>query len=156
MTLSSDCFALEELKILKSFDGRLLTGVEYYLWANEPRPSDARCEFLMGLKMIFEGDHPLVLTSGENSLAIGVTNPGFMAQLAEKLQKVNQQPVIRRISAGQQPIWQGLIGKVMQGIHLSRHSVLEGYANDALLFDFDQRKLLVKLSDKEGLEAGIF
>lgn len=110
----------------------------------------------MGLKMIFEDDHPLLLTSGENSLAIVVTTPASMAQLAEKLQKVNHQPVIRRISAGQQPIWQELIGKVIRGIQLSRHSVLEGYANDVLLFDFEHRKVLLKLSDKEGLEVGIF
>ena len=61
--------------------------------------------------------------------------------------------LIQRISALAQPLWQGATGKILEAIRLSRNE--QGlYQNDAVLFDFGSKQILLQLSELEGLELG--
>jgi hypothetical protein len=152
--VSSDCFQQEEIEVLKSFDGQTLTYVAYYVWMHAAQSGEAGPGFLLCLELIFEDQNTLLLTSGENSLAIAVTTPAQFVQLAEKLRQINGKPVVQRIAALQQPLWQAAIGQPLKSILLSPHPDHAYYSNDALVFDFGFQRIYLHIGAKEGLELG--
>lgn len=141
-----DCFKQEEVEWLHSFEDQVLDRVQYYVWG-------ASAGFLFTLELIFESGEALLLSSGDDSEAICTINAEKLIKTAQKLQELHGEPVIQRIQANAQPLWQGALGKALQSVRLAKHD--NGlYRNDALVFDFSTRQILVQLSQKEGLELG--
>ena len=74
-----------------------------------------------------------------------------LAQIALQLEAVNGAAVINSMAASAQPIWQAAVGTVLKSIQLSRHE--NGlYRNDALLLEFETTRVVVALSEQEGLD----
>ncbi len=148
-----DCFRLEELEQLQSFENQILIEVNYYFWINQAEPTDAPYRFLFFLELIFADQRSLLLTSGEDSEAIRVSDAGELVRTAEALRALHGKIVIQRVVAADFPLWLGVQRKMLLTIRLSKNE--QGlYANDALLLDFDEQQILVRLSAREGLEVG--
>lgn len=146
----ADCFQLEELKILQSFDNQLLVDANYYLWLNHTGGSNAPLRFLYSLELVFESAGPLLLSSGEDSEAIRLIGVEDLLETARRLQHMHGKALIQRVSAGAQPMWRESVGKTLKGIRLSRNEA-GLFLNDALLLDFGERHILVRLHEREGL-----
>lgn len=147
-----DCFRLEDLKVFQSFESQMIADVNYYFWLNRAEGSDALpYRFLYFLELLFEDMEPLLLSAGEDSLAIRISNAQDLVQTARELQTLHGRVSMQRVNAGSFPLWQPVIGKVLEAIHLPRHE--NGlYANDALQLDFGERRIIVQLAQREGLE----
>lgn len=146
-----DCFRLEELEIFQSFESQLLADVNYCLWLNQADNGEIPYRFLYTLELVFDSNDSLLLSSGEDSEAIRVISAETLLETARQLQRLHGKISIQRVSAGAQPLWQSAIGKTLEGIRLSRNEA-GLYLNDALLLDFGTRRIMVRLSEKEGLE----
>ncbi len=147
-----DCFRIDELQALQSFEHHLLADVNYYLWLNRAGDSsEIVYRFLYFLELIFEDNGSLLLTSGEDSTAIRVSDAEMLLHTARELQNLHSQVSIQRLNAGAFPLWQPAIGKNLAAINLPRHE--NGlFANDALQLDFGSHQLIIQLSQNEGLE----
>ena len=148
---SPDCFRLEELEVFQSIEGQLLADVNYYLWLNQADDGAIPYRFLYALELVFDSNDSLLLSSGEDSEAIRVIAAETLLETARQLQQLHGKISIQRVSAGAQPLWLAAIGKMLEGIRLSRNDA-GLYLNDALLLDFGKRRIMVRLSEKEGLE----
>ena len=147
-----DCFRIGDLQALQSFENHLLADVNYYLWLNRAGDSnEVVFRFLYFLELVFEDAGSLLLTSGEDSTAIRVSDAETLLHTASGLQNLHGQVSIQRLNAGAFPLWQPAIGKNLAAINLPRHE--NGlYANDALQLDFGSHQLVIQLSRNEGLE----
>ncbi len=143
-----DCFKQSEVEAFQTFEQQMLETVNYYVWR-----ASAKSAFLYALELYFSNGETLLLSSGESSEAIEVISAESLVATAQKLKEIQGEAVVQRIVANVQPTWQGIVGATLQGVRLSRHE--SGlYHNDSLLFDFGEKKILLELSEKEGLELG--
>lgn len=150
-----DCFLLEEIQALQSFEKQSLDSVNYYIWHNQAESGTMPHRFLYALELIFGTGDSLLLSSGDDSEAIRLLTAENLVDTASRLQRMHGKPVIQRIQAGIQPVWREVIGKTLQHIRLSRNEA-GLFLNDAVLLDFDERRLLIRLSEREGLLAGAY
>lgn len=148
-----DCFRLEELEQLQSFENQVLGEVNYYFWMNQAELEATPYRFLFFLELLFDDGRSLLLTSGEDSEAIRVSDAQELVKTAEVLRTLHGKIVIQRVAAASFPLWLGIQGKTLAAVRLSKNEQ-ELYANDALLLDFSEQKILVRLSPREGLEVG--
>ncbi|MBK8429013.1 MAG: hypothetical protein IPL27_25035 [Lewinellaceae bacterium] len=147
-----DCFRMEELEIFQSFENQTLVDVNYYLWLNQAETEDGiPLRFLYALELLFESNESLMLSSGEDSAAIRLIHAESLVNTARQLQELHGKVLIQRVSAVAQPLWEGVAWKVLEAIHLSRNEA-GLYHNDAVLLDFGSKRILVRLSEREGLE----
>jgi hypothetical protein len=150
-----DCFRMEEIQVLQSFEKQILDNVQYYIWHNQPEAGAMPHRFLYALELVFDSGESLLLSSGDDSEAIRLITAENLVDTAGRLQRLHGKAVIQRIAAGVQPVWRDVVGKVLQHIRLARNE--SGlYLNDALLLDFNDHRILVRLSDREGLLAGAY
>jgi hypothetical protein len=151
VTIPADCFTLAELETFQSFAGQILTDVNYYVWLNHADQGNVPLRFLYFLELTFETNEALLITSGEDSSAIKVSDAGTLVKTAETLRSLHGQVVIQRVSAGNLDTWKPAIGQALASVNLTRNE--EGlYYNDALQFDFNVRRVEIYLSKHEGLE----
>lgn len=150
-----DCFSLEEIQLLQSFEQQSLDNVQYYIWHNQAEAGTMPHRFLYALELIFDSGEPLLLSSGDDSEAIRMLTAENLVETAGRLQRLHGKPVIQRFSAGVQPMWRDVTGKTLQHIRLSRNEA-GLYLNDAVLLDFGDHRMLVRLSEREGLLAGAY
>ncbi len=129
--------------------------VNYYLWLNQPGEGSAPRRFLYTLELVFENAGALLLSSGEDSEAICLIGAEELVETARRLQQLHGKALIQRVPAGVQPLWRESVGKVLTSIRLSRNDA-GLFLNDALLLDFGERRILVRLGEREGLLAGEF
>ncbi len=148
-------FRLEEIQTLLSFEKQQLAEVNYYVWHDQAEAGAQPHRFLYALELVFESGPSLLLSSGDDSEAIHVLSPEDLVDTAKKLQQIHGKAVIQRTPAGRQPQWRTVIGKPLENIRLSRNEA-GLYLNDAVLFDFGEHRVLVKLNEREGLLAGAF
>ncbi|MFN0216443.1 MAG: hypothetical protein ACKVT2_19460 [Saprospiraceae bacterium] len=146
---SPDCFQQWELELFQTFENTILNTVNYYLWRTNKKSS-----FLFALELFFENGKTLLLSSGEDSEQIQVITPESLTRTAKKLQLIHDEALIQRIAANIQPLWRDLIGTALQGIRLSIHAETGLYRNDAMLLEFDGTRILLELSEKDGLLLG--
>lgn len=124
----------------------MLETVTYYLWLSKTAPA-----FLFTLELFFKNGESLLLSSGQDSEAISLVSEASLMETARNLQEIHGEPLLQRMKADAQAIWQGAVGNILEAIQLSRHE--NGlYRNDALLLDFGPKKILLRLSVKDGLE----
>lgn len=148
-----DCFRIEELQVFQSFEGQSLTDVNYFLWVNQVQEGQALFRFLYALELLFEGDETLLLSSGEDSEMIRISSPAELVKTAEALRTLHNALTIQRFHAGSLPLWLPVLNRPLDAIRLSKNE--EGfYYNDALVLDFGEKRILIRLSDKDGLELG--
>lgn len=152
----ADCFPLEALEVLRSFDGQTLTAATYYLWLHPDSSGQIQYQFLYCLELLFGAQDTLLLAADEHTMAIRVTNAAELIKTAENVQKINGQPLIQRATATHLPLWTPAQGQTLEGIRLSRRAADGYYSNDALLLDFGGHRILVSLSEKEGLSVSIY
>lgn len=150
-----DCFLLEEIQALQSFEKHVLDGVNYYIWHNQPEAGTMPHRFLYALELIFDSGESLLLSSGDDSEAIHLLTAEQVVETAQRLQRMHGKPVIQRIAVGIQPVWREVVGKTLQHIRLARNEA-GLYLNDAALLDFGEHRVLVRLSEREGLLAGAY
>jgi hypothetical protein len=148
-----DCFLLEEIQALQSFEKQVLNSVNYYIWHNQPEAGAMPHRFLYALELVFGSGESLLLSSGDDSEAIHLLTAEQIAETAQRLQRMHGKPVIQRVTVGIQPLWREVVGKTLQHIRLARNEA-GLYLNDAALLDFGEHRVLVRLSEREGLLAG--
>lgn len=147
-----DCFRIEELEVFQSLEGQTLVNVNYYLWLNQAETEGvAPMRFLYAMELLFDSNESLILSSGEDSAAIRLIDAASLLQTAKQLQDLHGKVLIQRISALAQPLWEAVVGKVLEAIHLSK-SEAGLYHNDALLLDFGSKRIMLNISAREGLE----
>ncbi len=144
----SDCFRQSEVETFQAFEGQKLQTVNYYLWRANQRSS-----FLHAIELYFVNGETLLLSSGESSDAIQIIGAEALVQTAQKLKEMHGEALIQRIVADIQPLWRDVIGASLQEILLTRNEA-GLYSNEALLFDFGEKQIMLELSEKEGLELG--
>lgn len=150
-----ECFNLNELQTFQSFEGQILQDVYYYMWLNRQPEGEPSYRFIYYLELLFDSNESLLLTSGEDSDAIHVGQTDALLETAERLRALHGIISIQRVHAGNFPLWQSALVHPLEAIRLSRHE--SGlYLNDALLLDFGRQRVLVQLSQREGLELSIY
>lgn len=145
-----DCFRLEELDDLRSAEGRVLWGVNYYLIRRQPA-------VLYYLELLFDdAGEALLLTCGEDSLALRTARPEDLLRDAERLQALHGERVVTRIQAGDSPYWRPFSGVLLRQVRLTKNP--DGlFLNDAVLFDFGEKGgVCVRVSEDEGLSLSVF
>jgi hypothetical protein len=145
------CFSLEELEVFQSFSGHILETVNYYLWVNKVGDESSPYRFLYFLELIFEGNETLILTSGEDSMAITISSASELVEAANSLREINNRISIERILANPYQIWTDVLGKQLESINLTPNEE-KYYLNDGLMLDFGFKQIIVQLSQREGLE----
>lgn len=150
-----ECFKLAELEILQSFESQELIDVNYYLWINAAADGAAPYRFLYAIELLFDNYASLLLSSGEDTEAIRVITAAELLETARALQTLHGKITIERAPAAALPLWQSAAGHMLLSINLSKTD--EGlYLNDALLLNFGAHKIMVQLSDREGLAVGVY
>lgn len=145
-----DCFRLEDITTLRASEGCILARVNYYIW----KSSTDTPGFLYFLEMIFTDHTALMLSSGEDSLAIRLSNAETLVNTARRLQAIHGIPLIERLSAQNSPIWRNVISQTLRSVQLTKHA--NGlYANSAIQFVFDNQHVTVMIGEREGLELSI-
>lgn len=146
-----EAFRLEELETFKTFENQSLNEVNYYFWFSPAAPDQ---RLLLYLELLFASGDALILTSGEDSEAIRVTDAVSLIQHARTLSEQANTPVVSRVSAGASALWQPAVDQPLQAIRLSKND--DGlYHNDALLLDFGAvGGVLVALNGRGGLTLG--
>jgi len=138
--------------MFQSFETQILVDVNYYLWLNQAESeAEVPLRFLYALELLFESNESLMLSSGEDSASIRLIHAESLLNTARQLQALHGKVLIQRVSAVAQPLWQGVSGKMLEAIHLSRNEA-GLYHNDAMLLDFGSKRILLRLSEREGLE----
>lgn len=150
-----DCFLLEEIQAMQSFEKQVLDNVTYYIWHDQPEAGTMPHRFLYALELVFDSGESLLLSSGDDSEAIRLLTAESLVDTADKLKRLHGKPVIQRVPAGMQPVWREVVGAMLQHVRLSRNEA-GFYLNDAVLLDFAERRVLVRLSEREGLLAGAY
>lgn len=149
--LPAECFRQAELETFQSLEGQRLEGVAYYLWRHEGSGE----AFLFALELAFGHREPLLLAADEDLTAISILSAEAIQETAKKLHALHGKAVLEKMNANAQPIWAGAPGENLQGIRLNRHE--SGlYQNDALLLDFGQKNILVRLGERHGLALEIY
>lgn len=146
-----DCFRQSELEAFQTFENQILATVNYYLWR-----SNSKSAFLYALELYFENGETLLVSSGESSDAIRIISAESLVETAQKLKELHGEALIQRIVANVQPLWNDVIGSVLEGIRLSRQEENGLYSNDAMLLDFGEKQIMLELSEKNGLELGVY
>jgi len=146
-----DCFRQSELEAFQSFENQTLATANYYLWR-----SNSKSAFLYALELYFENGQTLLLSSGESSDAIRIISAESLVETAQKLKELHGEALIQRIVANVQPLWNDVVGSVLEGIRLSRQEENGLYSNDAMLLDFGEKQIMLELSEKDGLELGVY
>lgn len=148
-----DCFRLEEIQALQSFEKLALADVNYYIWHNQPEAGAMPHRFLYTLELVFSTGESLLLSSGDDSEAIRLLTAENLVETARRLQQIHSKPVIQRVAASIQPVWREAVGKTLLHVRLGRNEA-GLFLNDAVLLDFGEHRVLVRLSEREGLLAG--
>lgn len=148
-----ECFRLEDLEIFQTFENQTLVDVNYYLWLHQPDEGTAPHRFLYTLELVFDTPGSLLLSSGDDSEAIRIITATDLLETSHRLQQLHGKPSIQRIAAGIQPLWREVVGKTLGDIRLSRNEA-GLFLNDALLLDFTDHRILVRLAEKDGLLVG--
>jgi hypothetical protein len=146
-----DCFRQAELEAFQLFENQILATVNYYLWR-----SNSKSAFLYALELYFDHGETLLLSSGESSDAIRILSAESLVETARKLKELHGEALIQRIVANVQPLWNDVIGSTLVGIRLSRQEENGLYSNDAMLLDFGEKQIMLELSEKDGLELGVY
>ena len=151
-----ECFQLAELEAFQASEGAILADVNYYLWLNLNDAEGMPYRFLYFLELLFENADPLLLSSGEDSTALQVSQAETLVKTADALHRLHGKISIQRVNAGALPIWLPAIGKPLEAIRLTKNE--QGlYLNDALLLDFGEHQLLLEVHpEKEGLLVGVY
>ncbi len=140
------CFRQEEVESFLGYEDQRLEAVYYYIW-----PDEKGGGILFSLELIFDSGERLLLSAGEDSEAIRIISSDTLMDTARKLQELHGAPVIQRMMANHQPLWQHAAGEILLAVRLSRHE--SGlYSNDALMLDFGHRGIILQLSERGGLE----
>lgn len=146
---------MEALSEFQSYEGLTLADVQYYLWLNKGHAEPALYRFIYYIELIFEENRALLLSSGEDSQAIRIGTAEDLVETARRLQELQGVVSIQRVQAGNFPLWQPVLGRVLEAIRLSKHP--SGfYYNDSLVLDFGHAQILVHISRNEGLEIAPF
>jgi hypothetical protein len=147
-----DCFQLEELQVLQSFEGQLLDDVNYYLWLNQADDDSLPYRFLYALECLFDNQEALLVSVDEESTALRIVTAETLVKTFEAAQALHGKISLQRVNAGSFPIWEPAVGRKLEAIRLTRGD--DGlYLNDALLLDFGEYAVLVRLSLQEGVEV---
>lgn len=142
------CFSLDEISAFQSVTGEILADVNYYFWFNVNTPDQ---RFLYYVEILFQSDNALILSSGEDSEAIRVTDAMSLIQQARTLMERNTgTPAIRQLNASESALWKPLLGKALDGIHLTKNEA-GLYDNDAMLLVFDGVQRIIALHPGGGL-----
>jgi hypothetical protein len=154
-TSPPECFRFEELQAFQTFEACALVDVNYYLWLHNTDAAESSHRFLYCLELVFERQGGLLLSSGEDSTAIRIISAETLIKTARDLQKLHNRVLIQRVSCATFPIWEPALGERLQAVRLS-HNQAGLYLNDALVLDFGAHRILVNLSQREGLELGVY
>ena len=145
-------FQLAELNTLQSYENKVLADVWYYFRISRNQEGNLS-RFLYFLELIFDSAASLNFSSGEDTDSLEIVNAETVVQTALDLQAAHGETSIQRAHAGAYPLWESLIGTPLEGARLSKDE--NGlYFNDAVLLDFGPRRVLVSLSEREGLALG--
>jgi hypothetical protein len=143
-----DCFTLEAVEAFKSFEGYTLDSARYYIWKSLSGAGD----LLYALELRFQEGESLLISSGEDSEALRITDAASLVETATRAQALNGQPVFDAYDAMHQSIWKPCADRTLLAIRLSKNH--EGlYLNDALMLDFEGQKIIVGLHERGGMRV---
>lgn len=143
-------FRLEELELFQRFENQILAGVNYYRWLQTTGAGETAGDFLFYVELLFENGPALLLTGGEDSTAIRPGSAEALVKTARELQALHGQSVIERLQASDSALWRPALGRRLEALRLSKNEA-GLYANDALLLDFGEQRILVRLNPRGGL-----
>jgi hypothetical protein len=133
-----DCFQQTEAETLLRAEGRQANALRYYLWHR----SAAEIGFLYALEIGFVEGESLWVAYDEEAHGLRIVDASRLAHVAQSLQALHGEAIIKRLDAHLQPLWAGTVGATLLHVLLSpREDGL--YANDALMLDFGQKRVLL-------------
>ena len=144
-----DCFRLEELEAMRSFENATIQDVHYFICTNPAATGTESPAFLFALLLIAT-DKQLLFCSGEDSAALRIMDSDGLASVIRHFGGGGNASNVQRLSASKQAIWENVIGARIQAIQLSRHES-NLYRNDAVQLDFESQKIVLSLSEREGM-----
>lgn len=149
----SECFKMEEVKLLQSIENQNLIGVQYFVWlSRSTSDAPASIRFLWTLELSWADGGTLLLSAGEDSDALQVISPAALVDTVNKINTLHGQSVIQRMVRTEFQPWTAFVGQRLSAIRLTPHES-GAYLNDALLLDFGSNGgIVVSLSpEQEGL-----
>jgi hypothetical protein len=143
-------FSFQELKFLKSAEGKKLKQVIYNNWQNKTSADDS-FEFLEKLELKFDDGYRIVLAASESDEPgiIVVEDFDFEKTRLMLLHEFNGKIDYRDEEMTTNILWSIAVGQTLQLVGLIKTGE-ETYSNEAVMFDFGDEKLEVRLG-VEGL-----
>lgn len=146
--ISAAYFSQEEVETFHSFDGKVLTSVNYFIWV---QPENKQHRFLYCLELLFNIDESLLLMVDEdedNLKIIGVSE--FIAKASSLKERNGGIAVLQQADPSSIEPWKSVVGSLLLGVRLTAGD--EGlYTNDALLLDFVNKGVIVAINDNGGI-----
>lgn len=140
--LPSHCFRQPELELFLSLEGLTLEQVHYFTVPT------AQAEYLHALELLFAEGPTLLLASDAEEPAIRAAEPGQLMATAHDMKARGLSLHLR--DANRSALWAPLVGGTLRAVLLSKNE--DGLSvNDALVFDFGTRRLLLSTAETMGL-----
>ncbi|MGL5892824.1 MAG: hypothetical protein ACRC3B_23220 [Bacteroidia bacterium] len=145
----SNYFTWDELRQMKTIEGKLLQRVIYHYWQNVAKAGEG-FEFLHRLELEFSEGGKLILGTSEETEDVLALDMDFDAEKQHLLlmHEFSGKLGIRSADLSANELWAPSIGQALVVCGLVKEG--ESYRTDAILLDFGDEKLEVR-PDVEGL-----
>lgn len=142
-------FSLEDLKRLKSLEGKKLSEVIYFVWINLTNENNPFV-FIDKIKLEFENHQSIILSAGDESDAL-IFESNFNPDEENKRLKneFEGKIILKAHHANNDKFWNEVIGKNIDSVQLSKEE--DYYLADAIILDFGKEKRLIAVSPEEGI-----
>jgi hypothetical protein len=149
MSQTKKYFSFEELKKLKSLEGKILSDVIYFVWVNRIE-AEKPFIFIDKIQLKFQSGETVTLTAGEESDALHfVENFDPLAEALKLDEDFNGKILLKPHNSSGDKFWKDVIHQKVEIVQLSKQN--DQYLADAIVFDFGKEKRLVAISPEEGI-----
>lgn len=140
----------EQLILLKSIEGKLLTRVYYHFWVNKSKPDDV-FSFVEYIELFLHDGSTLVLQKAEDNDMIVPLATINIPELNEQLMAdFNGQLQYQSRNAGKTKAWQHLVNTTIDDVLLEEDNGL--FSAEVIILGNEQHQTIIRL-ENDGLEA---
>jgi len=146
-------FSLEEIKKLKSVEGKVLKNVFFHKWQNNIK-ADYLIEFLEYIQFDFTDNTNILLTSTEDSEGLKVENEDIESIKNKISFEFNGDILIKTVNVSEHYHWISSLGQVVKEVGIMSDDGSH-FSNEAILINFGGLEFEI-LPAEEGIELRTF
>lgn len=141
-------FDAESLKKLIAGEGRVVKGVNCFLWQNSINPNDV-VELIDVFQIIFADGYKISLCSNADNNGMEVIEYDYEAEKSEIEKEHNGKIKVYGVTASGTKMWTDVIGLKLQSVQLTKEDT--NYLCDSVVFNFGEERRIVSISPLDGL-----